>query len=64
VWCLVALILMINYAILCMLSLRIAQRIDRAVATSISNVTAKAAHVMILALLTMVCMLGCAELTT
>ncbi len=63
-WCLVALILMINYAILCMLSLRIAQRIDRAVATSISNVTAKAAHVMILALLTMVCMLGCAELTT
>jgi len=47
-----------------MLSLRIAQRIDRAVATSISNVTAKAAHVMILALLTMVCMLGCAELTT
>ena len=55
---------MVYYAILCMLSLRIAQCIDIAVAISISNVTAKAAYVMILALFTMVCMLGCAELTT
>ncbi len=43
-------------------SLRIAQRIDRAVATSISKLTAKAVDVMVLALVTKVCMLDCAEL--
>ncbi len=43
-------------------ALRIAQRIDRAVATSISKLTAKAADVMVLALVTKVCMLDCAEL--
>ncbi len=42
------------------LSLGTAQCIDRAVATSISRLTAKAADVMILTLMTSVCVLDCA----
>ncbi len=42
--------------------MKIAQRVDRVVAKSISQLTAKAAAVIALALMTSRCMLDCAEL--
>ena len=44
------------------MSLRIAQHFDRVVATSIFQLTTKAAAVIVLALVTGVCMLNCAQL--